>query len=113
MSEEVDAKFWEEWGKPLGLELVGWTYQNSATFRDPSSMQMIHVSKHQGRGGDSNFAFLDRIRIQLEGKDGPGMHSMEKLSDQEIRRRMDEILAEQLARPSLRPRTKLEDEAEE
>ena len=37
---------------------------------------------------------------------------MKKLSEQEIRQQMEEILADQMARPSLRPRTKLEDEAE-
>ena len=37
---------------------------------------------------------------------------MERLSEREVRRRMEEILAEQLARPSLSPSTRLEDEAE-
>ena len=37
---------------------------------------------------------------------------MKKPTEQEIQRQMEEILAEQLARPSLRPSTKLEIEAE-
>jgi hypothetical protein len=37
---------------------------------------------------------------------------MQKLSDQEFLRQMAELVAEQMARPSLQPRTRLEDEAE-
>jgi hypothetical protein len=37
---------------------------------------------------------------------------MGKLNEQEIRKLMEELLADQMARPSLRPSTRLEDEAE-
>ena len=37
---------------------------------------------------------------------------VKKLDEQEARRLMQELLAEQMARPSLRPSTRLEDEAE-
>lgn len=37
---------------------------------------------------------------------------MRRLSESEIRRRMRELLAEQMARPSLKPMSRIEEEAE-
>lgn len=61
-----DGQWWAEWGEPLGLTLIGWTFRHQARFVDRESGQTINVAQYRGPyGGDGNFAFLDRLRKRL------------------------------------------------
>ncbi len=59
----ADRDFWEAWGKTLGLELHGFSGQDSASFS--SHGEYIRVLKFSSDRERSNFKFLNALRERL------------------------------------------------
>lgn len=52
----ADRDFWTEWGRPLGLELRGFTARRAAVYTDVQTGITIYT--------EGQFAFLDRLRSE-------------------------------------------------